>query len=620
MCGIAGWVDFQRDLKDQVAIAQKMTDTMALRGPDDEGLWVGEHAALGHRRLSIIDLEGGRQPMLSPETGPDGEPLAVLSYSGEVYNFTELREELVRLGHRFQTRSDTEVVLRSYLQWGLGFIERLNGIYAFAVWDSARQELFLVRDRLGVKPLFYYPLPNGVLFGSEPKAILANPAAARELTLDGLRDTLGFFRTPGQTPLRGMHEVKPGHLVKVGRDGLVEQKYWELQVREHTDDLPTTIATIRGLLDDIVARQLIADVPLCTLLSGGLDSSTITALAQRTLDANGGGKVKSFSVDFAEHGDNFRPGFLHTTPDAPFVADLARHAGTDHSNIVLDTKQIADAGVRKAVLRAWDLPYSDADHDPSIFLLFQAIRQHSTVALSGEVADEIFGGYRWNHDPRAVQADTFPWHGIADFPVGERAAQFLDPKLADQLQLTEYIAEQYQSAVNEVPRIPGEDPFERRMRVALYLNLTRWMPLLLDRKDRMSMAVGLEARVPFCDHRLIEYVFNTPWSMKVFDGNEKSLLRAAAKDVLPESIVERRKVPYPSAQDLSYDQAIRDDLGEIARRPEAPARPLLDLDAVEKHLATPLAEPYTMLQRLAYTEIPTRLNAWLEEYEVELAV
>ncbi len=572
MCGIAGWVDYERDLMQSRAIAEKMMETMRDRGPDDRGLWLERHAALGHRRLSIIDLEGGRQPMVAEE---QGQAVAVLIYTGEVYNFRELRAQLKSLGHTFRTQSDTEVVLESWRRWGPACVEHFNGMFAFALWDVREQTLWLVRDRMGIKPLYYHPTPHGVLFGSEPKAILANPLVRAEVDEEGLRELLSFCKTPGHAIFRGMREVRPGHLVRIQRGSVREQAYWKLESRPHTDDLPTTVRTVRELLDDIIARQLISDVPLCTLLSGGLDSSAITALAQRALVAQGAGPVRSFAVDFVNNAQDFKPDEMRATPDAPFVAEVARHVSCQHQDIVLSSEQLADPQARAAVLRARDLPIAMGDMDTSMYLLFRAIRQHSTVALSGESADEVFGGYSWFHDPAAVAASIFPWMTLTHRNMGART-QALSPELIARLDLKGYIRARYREALEEVPRLEGETGLERRMREVFYLHLTQWLQMLLDRKDRMSMVTGLEVRVPFCDHRLVEYVFNVPWSMKTFDGREKSLLRAATADVLPRSVVERKKSPYPSTQDPRYGQFLRRQLGEVLADSNAPIQPLLD--------------------------------------------
>jgi asparagine synthase (glutamine-hydrolysing) len=594
MCGIAGWVDYERDLTGERATALAMTRTMAFRGPDDEGLWVEPHVALGHRRLAVIDIEGGTQPM---SDGP-----VTLVYSGETYNFRELRRELESHGHRFRTRSDTEVVLQAYLRWGADIVERLNGMYAFALWDQRTGELLLVRDRMGIKPLYYAPTPHGVLFGSEPKAILANPLFAPRLRDDGLLELLTTAKTPGHAVFDGMYEVEPGHVVRVSRDGVTDRRYWALTAREHPDDVPTTVRHVRELLEDIVERQLISDVPLCTLLSGGLDSSALTALADRAL---GTGTVRSFAVDFTDEGGGFVPDAMRDTADAPYVHEVAKHVGSHHTDVVLSSDELSSPQVNETVMRARDLP-SIGDMDTSLYLLFTEIRRHSTVALSGESADEVFGGYRWFHDPEAVAAGTFPWM------LGMSAGQeLLDAELNRRTEA--YLADRYREALDRVPRLPGETGYERRMREICYLHLTGMVRFLLDRKDRMSMAVGLEVRVPFCDHRLVDYVFNTPWSHKTYDGREKSLLRGAVADLLPESVVQRRKSPYPATQNPSYERTVRDRLSGILADPNAPVRPYLTESAAREALRRPLGRASLQQDRAAMERI-IALNDWLTAY------
>ncbi|MFC4534688.1 asparagine synthase (glutamine-hydrolyzing) [Sphaerisporangium dianthi] len=618
MCGICGWVDFEGDLRESRDTLLDMTETMSCRGPDDEGMWISEHGALGHRRLAIIDLLGGRQPMIAEE---GGEVLAVLTYSGEVYNFKELHAELAARGHQFRTRSDTEVVLRAYLEWGEDLAGHLNGMYAFGIWDARREELVLVRDRLGIKPLYYYPTPGGVLFGSEPKAILANPLLAdRVVDGEGLRELLVFVKTPECGIFRGMREVRPGGIVRVTREGIVKRRYWRLASGEHPDDLPTTVRTVRGLLDDIIERQLISDVPLCTLLSGGLDSSAVTALAGEALRRHGEGKLRSFSVDFTGYTEHFSPDAMRDTPDAPFVRDLVRHLshlGVEHDDIVLDSADLMDAGIRAAVLRARDLPTGVGDMDTSLHLLFRAVRAHSTVALSGESADEVFGGYRWFHDPAAVNAGTFPW--LASGIRLTALDQVLAPDLLRELDVPGYCAERYREALDEVPRLPGESGMEARMREVSYLHLTRFVQMLLDRKDRMSMAVGLEVRVPFCDHRLVEYVFNAPWSMKTFDGHEKSLLRAATADVLPESVLARKKSPYPSTQDPAYEKALREETARLLESGDFPAASMIDVPKVRTMIDQPL-DAVSRHDLRAALEGLLQFNAWLERYKVRVSL
>jgi asparagine synthase (glutamine-hydrolysing) len=610
MCGITGWVSFDRDLAWEQHTLDAMTWTMACRGPDAEGTWVDGPAALGHRRLAVIDIVGGKQPM-SVRT-PGGE--VVLVYSGEAYNFVELREELRRAGERFATSSDTEVVLRGYLRWGEGLADRLNGMYAFAIWDSRTRKLVLLRDRLGIKPLYFYRTPDGVLFGSEPKAILANPLVPRVVDAEGLREMLAFVRSRRRPVWSGIREVEPGSIVTVDAGGIRERTYWRLETKPHEDDRETTVAHVRELLEDAVRRQLVADVPRCVLLSGGLDSSAITALSGMLL-AEQGEQVRSFAVDFVGQTEHFKPDPLRATPDTPYVHDVAEHVGSEHADIVLDHRALADPAVRRAVLVARDIPTGLGDMDTSLYLLCKAIRERSTVALSGESADEIFGGYKQFHDPAVQRSQAFPWMALNMRQFGE-ANSMLRHEVHAALELEGYRHEMYEHAIAEIEHLDSESDLEYRMRNSCYLHLTRFLPMLLDRKDRMSMAVGLEVRVPFCDHRIVEYVYNAPWALKTYDGREKSLLRGAVRDLLPESVIERLKSPYPTTQDPLYVGAIQEQARDLLGHADHEVFSLVDptwvTDAVEQDQAAVTAAVRHQLERTL------DLAAWLDIYRPQI--
>jgi len=610
VCGITGWVSFERDLSREQRVVDAMTQTMACRGPDSLGTWVGGPAALGHRRLAVIDVEGGTQPM-SVRT-PTGD--VVLVYSGEAYNYLELREELRRAGERFETSSDTEVVLRGYVRWGEALADRLNGMYAFAIWDGRARKLVLMRDRMGIKPLYVYRTDDGVLFGSEPKAILANPLAKREVDADGLRELLAFVKTPGHAIWSGMREVEPGTIVTVDADGMRERRYWRLRTAPHEGDADATVAHVRELLDDIVRRQLVADVPRCVLLSGGLDSSVITALSAALL-AEEGEKVRSFAVDFVGQTEHFKPDPLRSTPDTPYVHDVAEHVGSVHADIVLDHRELADPEVRRQVVVARDLPTGLGDMDASLYLLCKAIKERSTVALSGESADEIFGGYRQFHDPEVQRAHAYPWLALDEMRFGA-GDSIITPELRSTLDIPEYRRAQYERAIAEVEHLASESDLEHRMRISSYLHLTRFLRYLLDRKDRMSMRVGLEVRVPFCDHRLVEYVYNAPWSLKTYDGREKSLLRGATRDLLPQSVVERVKSPYPSTQDPHYTDALQQQAAELLDQRDHGVFALVDAGWLET-ASRPDPESIGQVDRQGL-EWTLNLSTWLAVYQPRL--
>lgn len=612
MSGITGWIDFGRDLSHELETAQAMTDSLSLRGPDGEGLWLSSHAALGHRRLAVMDSSADSRPMV--ENGK------VLLYNGEIYNHRELRRELSSAGHVFKTESDTEVVLRAYLQWGLGMVDRLNGMFAFAIWDEDAQELTLVRDRLGAKPLYYYPLEDGLLFGSEPKAILANPLAERAVDPMGLCGFLTFTNCPeGRTIYRNVFDLPPGHLARFSKEGFSKRRYWSLEARPHEDDLPTTISNVRGMLEEIVASQLVSDAPSCLLLSGGLDSSVLAALSQRAMSQNGDEKLRSYGIDFEGYVENFQPDSVRETADQPFARQVADHVGCVHSDFMITTEQLLDPDVRGSMLRAWDMPNALGDMDISLYLLFKNVREHATVALSGEGADALFAGSGWAHDPTLLDIPIFPWVAMEMKRGTGNPLAIFSKDLIDELKPIEYMFALYNESLSQVPRLAGEEGEQARRREFAHFDLTIFLRRLLERNDRTSMANGVEVRFPYCDHRLVEYVFNAPWSIKECDGREKSILRKAAEDLLPEPVLLRRKAVFPATQDNAYDIALGAELTRILDGGEDdPIRSRLDLEetrAVIEESGQPAVSPTARGRH----EMAIWLNAWLKDNQLDLA-
>lgn len=606
MCGITGWVDWQRDLTGQRPVLLAMTRALDRRGPDDEGLWSSPRSALGHRRLAVIDIEGGAQPMAAAK----GPSPVVLTYSGEVYNFRDLGQELQARGHHFRTRSDTEVVLRSYLEWGAECVTRLEGMFAFAIWDDKDQQLLLARDRLGIKPLYYFAYDDGLLFGSEPKALLANPLFRPEVDADGLAEVFGLYmaRTPGHGVFRGLKEVLPGSTLRVDRQGLHVARYHRLSADANGDGLPVATATVRGLLEDIVARELVADVPLCTLLSGGLDSSAVTALAARDLENQATGGPVTFSVDFEDNERHFRSSPMRPSLDTPFVHQMVEHLGTKHTDIVLDTADLLTQ--QPTTLRARDLPGS-GDMDASLYLLCREVRRHSTVALSGEGADEVFAGYPWFRAQPVPRQPGFPWRSTIPDVAG-----LLAPDARESIGLDDYVAARYAEARAEVPHDDDEHEEDRRHREVSYLTLTRFLPAMLDRMDRMSMAVGLEVRVPFCDHRLVDYVWNLPSSTKAAGGMEKGLLRQAVAHLLPTAVAQRPKSAFPAIQDPAYDQALKARIHDCLADRSSPLDPLIDRKDLTALLTDDQLSPVGWGRARALGKNLLEIDGWMRTYGV----
>ncbi|MDW7650448.1 MAG: asparagine synthase (glutamine-hydrolyzing) [Bacillota bacterium] len=610
MCGIAGWTDYHRDVSRENTVIEKMKETLYNRGPDAGGIKLAKHAALGHRRLTVVDPEGGAQPMVRRR----GEHTYTIIYNGELYNTEEIRRDLAACGYTFMGHSDTEVLLTAYMEWGADCLGKLNGIFAFAIWEEPGEKLFLARDRMGVKPLFYTEKDGRYLFASELKALLAHPAVKPELDAEGLAEVLVMApsRTPGHGVFKGVRELKPGHFMTVEKGGAGrELPYWSLVSRPHNDDLKTTVEKVRFLVQDAVARQLVADVPVATFLSGGLDSSALTAIAA------GAGPLHSYSVDYLENDKYFRESDFQPNSDAPWVRLVADKVGTDHHYILLETAELADSLVEAAYAR--DLP-GMADVDSSLLLFCRQVKKDVTVVLSGECADEVFGGYPWFTREDELNASGFPWIRNTK----QRMKLFV-PELEQAVNPEKYLYRRYREALDEVPRLPGENKREARMREMFYLNITRFMPTLLDRKDRMSMAVGLEARVPFCDHRIVEYVWNIPWSMKHYNGMEKSILRLAMKGIVPDEVLTRKKSPYPKTHHPAYLGAVRSGVLTILDDKDAPLNRIVNRTALRQFAQSDSASAnfpwFGQLmggpQLLAYM---IQLNAWMREYQVDFTV
>ncbi|UHA74394.1 asparagine synthase (glutamine-hydrolyzing) [Paenibacillus sp. 481] len=547
MCGITGWIDWQRDLTQYSGILEQMTETLTSRGPDAKGTWIAGPCALGHRRLAVIDPENGAQPMIRHT---EGGTFAIV-YNGELYNLLELRRELESRGHHFVTKCDTEVLLVAYIEWREAFVEKLNGIFACAIWNEQEQQLFMARDRLGVKPLFYAKGDGWFSFSSEPKALLAHPDVTPTIGPEGVAEIwmVSPARTPGQGIYESLAELKPGHTLRYNRDGVKTSVYWKLQSYAHEADVEATAEHVRHLLEDTVERQLISDVPVCTLLSGGLDSSALTALTVRHYERKGLGQLHTYSVDYIDNDKHFTSHAFQPNADEPWIRRMVDELRTEHHWIQVDTPDLVHALERAVQVR--DLP-GMTDVDSSLLLFCHEIKKGATVALSGEAADEVFGGYPWFHREEALNANTFPWALATSLRAG-----LLKPEVAAAIRAEEYVNDRYADAVAEVPRLAGEDTPAERMRIMSYLNITRFMPTLLDRKDRMSMGVGLEVRVPYTDHRLVEYVFNVPWSIKTHGNREKGLLRKALEGLLPEDVLYRKKSPYPKTHNPNYLNTVR---------------------------------------------------------------
>ena len=611
MCGIVGWTNFNGNLNHEADLLKRMADKLSNRGPDASGYWVSDVAALGHCRLVVVDPEGGRQPMIRSR----GNNKYVMVYNGELYNTEDIRKELVHKGCTFEGWSDTEVLLNAYIEWGEMCLQKLNGIFAFAIWDSEKNVLFLARDRIGVKPLFYCQKADTFLFASEMKAILEHPLVKPKINREGLAElfAIGPARTPGKGIFLGIAELKPGYCMEVNRKFAKVKQYWSLNSHSHEEDFDQTAAHVRELVCDSIKRQLVSDVPLCTLLSGGLDSSAITSIASQVYHNEKKESIDTFSIDYIGNDKYFQANEFQPNADAPWVERVSNYLGTRHSSCLLDTPELIEALFPAVIAR--DLP-GMTDVDSSLFLFSRWIKKHATVGMSGECADEVFGGYPWFYKETDTNNSTFPWSQN----ISERFKLY-SPELLDAIQPRRYVADRYEEAMSEVPHFEGDRDIDSKMRDMFYLNLTRWMPTLLDRKDRMSMAAGLELRVPFCDHRLVEYVWNVPWEMKNYKNREKGLLRQALTGLLPEDVLWRKKSPYPKTHNPSYIEAVQGLTLTLLEDHSSPLLPLINKKSV-KELVLSIKKDTNIPwfgqlmnapQLLAYL---LQVDFWMKEYHV----
>ncbi len=610
MCGIAGFAGKNADkiLKNSY---NEMLHSMKGRGPDSDGIKEYTHAVLLHSRLAVIDPENGKQPMTAYFEGAE----YTIVYNGELYNTEEIRNKLKEKGIDFETQSDTEVVLKAYIIFGESALEKFNGIYAFAVWNERDKTLFIARDRMGVKPFFYTETKEGFLFASEIKTIFASGLITPKIDKDGISDLILIApgRTPGEGVFKGIRELKAGHCGTVSQKGIEIHPYFEIKAVEHTDNLAETISKVNSLLRDSIHRQLVSDVPIGTFLSGGLDSSLISSVANRYMKRQGK-RLITFSVGYKDNSKYFKKSHFQPNSDEEYIKQMCEYLDCDHIDITIDTPELA-AALERAV-DARDLP-GMADVDSSLLLFCKEIKKYVTVALSGECADEIFGGYPWYRDREVLERYGFPWSNNYEY-----RASFLNDDIKVKIKAREYVSERYEKYCAEAPKIPNLSPHESRMREMSYLNMHWFMQTLLDRKDRMSMYSGLEVRVPFCDHRIAEYMYNVPWSMKDLNGFEKGLLRTAFEGYLPEEVLYRKKSPYPKTHNPAYMSAVCGLLAPVLDNPNEPIHKILSKDKMRELFDTQNPTPWygqlmTTPQTVAYFYM---LNYWLKKYNVEIEI
>ena len=615
MCGIVGFVNYKQDISKYRNVINNMNSVLSKRGPDEQGFYLKSQVALAHKRLIVVDPDGGKQPMI--EHFSDNEYAIV--YNGQLYNTKELRRTLEENGFSITSHSDTEILLKSYIFYGNDVVNHLNGIFSFAIWNSKKEELFIARDHFGVKPLFYTMRNNSFIFASEIKAIFQYPGVEKILDSQGISELFGIgpAHTPGLTVFYNIFELKPAHFAIFNKSGLHIERYWKLESKPHPDNFAKTCETIDFLLKDSIERQLISDVPLCTFLSGGLDSSIITKYASDYCYKAGLPPLDTYSIDYVDNDKNFVKSDFQPNSDNYYINLMVNKLHTKHHSIVIDTPELAE--YLEDAMIARDMP-GMADIDSSLLLFCKNVKPTATVSLTGECADEIFGGYPWFFRSDALDSGTFPW----SIAISERQ-KLLNSSISQKIDLQNYIDYRYNESLKEVEILDSDSLETAEKRKISYLTLNWFMQTLLDRSDRMAMYNGFELRVPFCDYRLAQYVWNIPWEVKALNGREKGLLRYISRKFLPAEIVDRKKSPYPKTHNPTYLAKVKSMLTEIMANKNAPINYLLNRDYILDILETDgkaFSRPWfgqlmTGPQLMAYL---CQVNMWLEKYQPKIEI
>ncbi len=617
MCGICGYVNYMEYITNENEILN-MNSKLKKRGPDSQKIYVNKNTAFGHSRLSIIDIDNGTQPMIKKHN----ENNYVIVYNGEIYNTKEVRDLLISKGYSFFSNCDTEVVLTAYIEFRENVANILNGIFAFAIYDETKNTVFLCRDHLGIKPLFYsLTEDNTFIFSSEIKGILAHSKVDAIVDKNGLLELFGVgpAHTPGITYFKNIYELKAGHYAIFSEKKLHIQKYWDLTTKQCNDTIDEAVEKIRYLVTDAVKRQLISDVGVSTMLSGGIDSSIITMIAKKHL-----GTLDTFSIDFDNNDKNFMSNEYQISRDSDYVNIMREYLDTSHHNIFFDNTTLFELLADSMIAR--DVP-SMADIDSSMFAFCKSIQEYGfKVCLSGECSDEIFGGYPWYYRAKLANSNTFPWS------LSKKERNLITKKgLFKDGQLSNYINFRYNETLSNVKHKDDLDFFENRFRNITYLTVKWFMNTLVERTDRMSMSNSLEVRVPYADFRIFDYVYNLPAKYKLGindisdEVTEKNLLRLAFEKDIPNEIIHRKKSPFPKTYDPKYLNLVENEILNILKNKKSKIVQIVQkeyiIDTINQN-GKNLKENWfgqlmTYPQTLAYL---IQIEYWLNIYNIELDI
>lgn len=596
MSRIAGLVQLRCDDK----IKNQMLDSMHPRHHDDRKYDEQDDCILLYcgkkSQYAVLDWAGERYRIV---------------LDGTLYNAKDLIKQLKMLGHCLERPTDADIILHAYVQWGTEAPEKLLGVFSFAVWHECAKRLFLARDQMGVKPMFYILHNGGFIFSSEIKTILSYPSVCAQIDHDSVAQIMliGPGRIPGSGVFKGIYELEPGHYGVYCNNQFKKKQYWRLKDRVHRLSLEETAEEIRALVLDSISRQADNTDFIGTFLSGGLDSSIISAVCAKMLQSKDE-ILDTFSVDYADNDKYFVSGKFQPERDNDYIEIMRRYICSNHHWTVLDPQDLICR--LEAATIARDLP-GMGDVDVSLLAFCKQIKGQVNVALSGECADEIFGGYPWFDRAESCPLKSFPWAENTDF-----RASFLNK--AYKINADEFVMDHLESGLKQCDVLPECSEKDRQIKKITWLNQNWFMQTLIDRNDRMSMHSGLEIRAPFCDPRIASYLYAVPWAYKHYADREKGLLRYAMEGIVPDEILWRKKSPYPKTYDPRYTQIVKEMLRDILNDHTAPLWEITDRDAVCKLLYDELQQPwYGQLmkgpQTIAYM---LQINIWMKKYKVSI--
>lgn len=600
MCAILGWINYDEDLEDKVPLFHDMLSLMNCRGKDDTGYYITDNIMLGHKRLAIMDLENGHQPMKYMNY--------TIVFNGEIYNADKIRDELINYGYSFDSHCDTEVIIKGFHCFGVEILDKLEGIFAFCIYNSEDDSLFLARDRFGVKPLYYSYVNSNFIFSSSIKSILKSGVVDATLDLKKLGEilALGPSKRLGSGVFLDINELRPAHYMIFKKGRVKVKRYWNVKSKRCNDTFEDASKLVNKYLTDSIRRQMVSDVDIATLLSGGLDSSIISAV----VSLNKEDTLTTYSIDYEDNDKYFKKNNFQVARDNDFIKIMSDRFNTNHISKVISQIDVVEYLRDTLILR--DYP-GMIDIDSSLYWFSKEISKDYKVILSGEVADEIFGGYPWFYKDELNERKSFPWINNIDY-----REKLINKNLRKRLNIKRILSKEYKRTIRE---LRFRDRFDKYKRL-FYVNMTHFMTTLLDRKDRMTMGATIEARVPFADTKLVEYLWNLPFDYKYRDGKEKYLLKYAFKDIIPDEVLNRKKNPYPKSHNPIFCKMVSDLLRERLKNKDSILYKVFDISMIDKLLDDNSSDEVPwfgqLMMRPQLIAYLYQFDLWIELYNIKI--